>query len=48
MIVELLINAVERTNPDISVAPDNGHAPRASVNESARADDKEHDVINAA
>ena len=48
MIVGLLINAIERTNPDISVAPDNGHAPHASVNEPARADDTEHDVINAA
>jgi len=47
-IVGLLINAVEHNNLDTSVPPDNGHAPRASVNEPARADNEEHDVINAA
>ncbi len=39
MIVALLLEAVDRANPDISVSPDNGHAPHAS---------EEHDVINAA
>ena len=46
-IVGLLISAIERNNIDTSVPPDNGHAPRPSGNEPARADDEEHDELKA-
>src|SRR2546421_2882246 len=47
-LVALLIEAVERANPDLSVPPDNGHKPRASADEQTPAGNEEHDVINAA
>jgi phosphoesterase RecJ-like protein len=47
-IVALLIEAVERANPDVSVAPDNGRPARAEMDEPACAGTEAHDVSNAA
>ncbi len=47
-IVALLLEAVERVGPDVSVAPDNGRASHAEADEPACAGTEAHDIINAA
>jgi phosphoesterase RecJ-like protein len=48
LIVSLLLTAVDRAHPDISVPPDNGHTPRGGPSGPLRSDRAGHDVINAA